>query len=53
MNLAGIVTPGPRVPAAPRKAVLFVDGLPTDAPDAPLPRVPVPTKLAPLVPARR
>jgi ATP-dependent Lhr-like helicase len=52
MNLAGIVTPGPRVPAVPRKAVLFVDGLPTDAPDAPLPRVPVPTTLHPLVAAR-
>jgi ATP-dependent Lhr-like helicase len=52
MNLAGIVTPGPRVPAVPRKAVLFVDGLPTDAPDAPLPREPVPTKLHPLVAAR-
>ncbi|HXH21173.1 MAG TPA: DEAD/DEAH box helicase [Dehalococcoidia bacterium] len=53
MNLAGIVTPGPRVPATPRKAVLFVDGLPSDASDAPLPRVPVPTKLHPLVAARR
>jgi ATP-dependent Lhr-like helicase len=53
MNLAGIVSPGFRVPAVPRKAVLFIDGLPADVPAAPLPKEPVPTKLAPLVPARR
>jgi ATP-dependent Lhr-like helicase len=33
LNLTGVVTPGPRVPAIPGRFVTFVDGVPTD--DAP------------------
>ena len=31
LNLIGILTPGPRVPAVRSRAVVFVDGLPTEA----------------------
>ncbi|MGH3467354.1 MAG: Lhr family helicase, partial [Thermocrispum sp.] len=30
LNLAGILLPGPRVPALPRRSVTMVDGLPED-----------------------
>jgi ATP-dependent Lhr-like helicase len=53
MNLAGIVTPGFRVPAVPGKGVLFIDGLPSEAPPDPRPRERVPTALHPLVASRR
>jgi ATP-dependent Lhr-like helicase len=53
MNLAGIVTPGPRVPAVPGKGVLFIDGLPAEAASDPREQAPVPVKLAPLVGSRR
>lgn len=28
LNLAGILTPGPRIPALPQNRVLFIDGVP-------------------------
>jgi ATP-dependent Lhr-like helicase len=28
LNLAGILTPGPRIPAQPHRAIVFRDGLP-------------------------
>ncbi|MGI9431366.1 MAG: Lhr family helicase, partial [Myxococcota bacterium] len=31
LNLAGILTPGPRIPAVPTRRVRFVDGLPEEA----------------------
>ena len=34
LNLTGIVTPGPRVPAVATRTVAYVDGLPLPAPDA-------------------
>ena len=40
LNLTGIVTPGPRVPAVATRTVTYVDGLPLPAPDAPSPREP-------------
>jgi len=51
LNLAGIVTPGFRVPAVPGKGVLFVDGLPEEAPQ-PAEAASYP-KLHPLVQPRR
>lgn len=41
LNLTGIVTPGPRVPAIATRTVAYVDGLPLPTPDAPGPREPV------------
>ncbi|MCY3951695.1 MAG: DEAD/DEAH box helicase, partial [bacterium] len=38
LNLTGIVTPGPRVPAFATRTVTYLDGLPLAAPDAPGPR---------------
>ena len=40
LNLTGIVTPGPRVPAVATRTVAYVDGLPLPAPDAASPRQP-------------
>ena len=40
LNLTGIVTPGPRVPAVATRTVTYVDGLPLPAPDAASPRRP-------------
>ena len=40
LNLTGIVTPGPRVPAVATRTVTYVDGLPPAAPDAAGPREP-------------
>lgn len=40
LNLTGIVTPGPRVPAVATRTVAYVDGLPLPTPDAPGPREP-------------
>ena len=40
LNLTGIVTPGPRVPAVATRTVAYVDGLPLPAPDAASPRRP-------------
>jgi len=40
LNLTGIVTPGPRVPAVATRTVAYVDGLPLPTPDAPGPRAP-------------
>ena len=40
LNLTGIVTPGPRVPAVATRTVTYIDGLPLAAPDAAGPREP-------------
>ena len=40
LNLTGIVTPGPRVPAVATRTVSYVDGLPLPAPDTRSPRDP-------------
>ncbi|MCY3662741.1 MAG: DEAD/DEAH box helicase [bacterium] len=40
LNLTGIVTPGPRIPAVATRTVTYVDGLPLPALDAPTPRAP-------------
>jgi ATP-dependent Lhr-like helicase len=40
LNLVGIITPGPRVPAVRTNAVTYVDGLPVDVGDVAAPRKP-------------
>ena len=40
LNLTGIVTPGPRVPAVATRTVSYVDGLPLPPPGTPSPRWP-------------
>jgi ATP-dependent Lhr-like helicase len=40
MNLAGVVIPGARIPAQPGKGVLFIDGLPSEAPPEREPQTP-------------
>ena len=40
LNLTGIVTPGPRIPAVATRTVAYVDGLPLPAPEAPSPPAP-------------
>ena len=40
LNLTGVVTPGPRVPAVATRTVTYVDGLPLPVVDSPSPREP-------------
>ena len=53
LNLTGIVTPGPRVPAVATRTVTYVDGLPLAAPGTPSPRRPDGEHIEPPVGASR
>jgi len=47
VNLAGVVLPGPRVPAQAGSTLLFVDGIPEAEPAASTAKTPVPSRLTP------